>query len=83
VRDGVRKRGDPLDLARRDPYPLTAEGPAWNKTFEVNLKGYFCSAREVARHCIARQVPGSMMSIASVDGPIAASLQGMRCLQFQ
>jgi NAD(P)-dependent dehydrogenase (short-subunit alcohol dehydrogenase family) len=56
---------------------LTVENAAWDKTFEVNLKGYFWCAREVAKHCIGRQAPGSIVSIASVAGLIASPLQGV------
>src|SRR5580658_4030066 len=44
---------------------LGAENAAWDKTFEVNLKGYFWCAREVASHCVARQAKGSIVSVAS------------------
>lgn len=56
---------------------LTAENAAWDKTFEVNLKGYFWCAREVARHCIGRSAPGSIVSVASVAGLIASPMQGI------
>jgi NAD(P)-dependent dehydrogenase (short-subunit alcohol dehydrogenase family) len=56
---------------------LTAENAAWDKTFEVNLKGYFWCAREVAKHCIARQAPGSIVNVASVAGIVAAPMQGV------
>jgi NAD(P)-dependent dehydrogenase (short-subunit alcohol dehydrogenase family) len=56
---------------------LTVENGAWDKTFEVNLKGYFWCAREVAKHCIDRQAPGSIVSIASVAGLIASPMQGV------
>jgi NAD(P)-dependent dehydrogenase (short-subunit alcohol dehydrogenase family) len=56
---------------------LTAENAAWDKTFEVNLKGYFWCAREVARHCIGRGAPGSIVSVASVAGLIASPMQGI------
>src|SRR4051812_32387356 len=39
---------------------LDPENAAWDKTFEVNLKGYFWCTREVARHCIARDAPGAV-----------------------
>jgi NAD(P)-dependent dehydrogenase (short-subunit alcohol dehydrogenase family) len=38
---------------------LSAEMGAWDKTFEVNVKGYFWCAREVARHCIGRDAAAS------------------------
>ena len=56
---------------------LNAEMGAWDKTFEVNLKGYFWCAREVARHCIGREAPGSIVSVASVAGLMATPLQGV------
>jgi NAD(P)-dependent dehydrogenase (short-subunit alcohol dehydrogenase family) len=56
---------------------LTVENAAWDKTFEVNLKGYFWCARELARHCIARQAPGAIVSVASVAGLIGSPMQGV------
>jgi NAD(P)-dependent dehydrogenase (short-subunit alcohol dehydrogenase family) len=56
---------------------LNAEMGAWDKTFDVNLKGYFWCAREVARHCIGRDAPASIVSIASVAGITASPLQGI------
>jgi NAD(P)-dependent dehydrogenase (short-subunit alcohol dehydrogenase family) len=56
---------------------LNAEMGAWDKTFDVNLKGYFWCAREVARHCIGRDAPGSIVSVASVAGITASPLQGI------
>ena len=50
---------------------------AWEKTFEVNLKGYFWMAREVARHLQKRGAPGSIVSVASVAALEAAPLQGV------
>ncbi len=56
---------------------LQVEGPAWDKIFEVNLKGYFFCAREVANHLIARDAPGSIINVASVAGLRAATFQGV------
>jgi NAD(P)-dependent dehydrogenase (short-subunit alcohol dehydrogenase family) len=56
---------------------ITADNGAWDKTFEVNLKGYFWCAREVARHCVARQSPGSIVSVASVTGLVGSPMQGV------
>lgn len=56
---------------------LGVENGAWDKTFEVNLKGYFWCAREVANHCVARQAKGSIVSIASVAALIGSPLQGV------
>ncbi len=56
---------------------LNADGPSWDKTFEVNLKGYFWCAREVARHLIGRESAGSIINVASVAGLMASPLQGV------
>lgn len=69
-----------VNNAGTNPYfgpMLNADMGAWDKTFEVNLKGYFWCAREVARHCIGRGAPGSIVSIASVAGITASPLQGI------
>jgi NAD(P)-dependent dehydrogenase (short-subunit alcohol dehydrogenase family) len=56
---------------------LNADGGAWDKTFEVNLKGYFWCAREVGRHLAGRGAPGSIISIASIAGLVASPMQGI------
>jgi NAD(P)-dependent dehydrogenase (short-subunit alcohol dehydrogenase family) len=69
-----------VNNAGTNPYfgpMLGAEMGAWDKTFEVNLKGYFWCARELAKHCIAREAPGAVLSIASVAGLMATPLQGV------
>jgi NAD(P)-dependent dehydrogenase (short-subunit alcohol dehydrogenase family) len=69
-----------VNNAGTNPYfgpMLNAEMGAWDKTFDVNLKGYFWCAREVARHAIARSAPASIVSIASVAGLMATPLQGI------
>ena len=50
---------------------------AWEKTFEVNLKGYFWMAREVAKHLQKRGAAGSIVNVASVAALEAAPLQGV------
>src|SRR4051794_8257809 len=50
---------------------------AWDKTFEVNLKGYFWMTREVVKHLRSRNAPGSIINVASVAGLIASPLQGV------
>jgi NAD(P)-dependent dehydrogenase (short-subunit alcohol dehydrogenase family) len=50
---------------------------AWDKTFEVNTKGYFWMTREVARHLRATDRPGSIVNVASVAGLVASPLQGV------
>ena len=56
---------------------LEAPEAAWDKTFEVNLKGYYWMTREVARHLVARDAPGAIVNVASVMGLKAAPLQGV------
>jgi NAD(P)-dependent dehydrogenase (short-subunit alcohol dehydrogenase family) len=69
-----------VNNAGTNPYfgpMMNAEMGAWDKTFDVNLKGYFWCAREVARHCIARGAPGSIVSLSSVAGLMGTPLQGV------
>jgi NAD(P)-dependent dehydrogenase (short-subunit alcohol dehydrogenase family) len=69
-----------VNNAATNPYfgpMLDVDNGAWDKTFEVNLKGYFWMAREVARHLRARSAPGVIISVASVAGLEAAPLQGV------
>jgi NAD(P)-dependent dehydrogenase (short-subunit alcohol dehydrogenase family) len=56
---------------------LNADNGSWDKTFEVNLKGYFWCAREVARHLTARSAGGSIVNVASVAGLVASPMQGV------
>jgi NAD(P)-dependent dehydrogenase (short-subunit alcohol dehydrogenase family) len=55
---------------------LTVSEGQWDKTFEVNVKGYFWLAREVAQHLVARGAGGSIVNVASIMGLDAAPLQG-------
>ena len=68
-----------VNNAATNPYfgPLIdTPDAAWDKTFEVNLKGYFMVAREVIRHLRARSAQGSVVNVASVAGLRAAPFQG-------
>ncbi len=56
---------------------LGADDAAWDKTFDVNLKGYFAATRAVVEHLQARNAPGSIVNIASIAGIRAAPLQGV------
>ena len=56
---------------------VTVDEAAWDKIFEVNLKGYFNAARAVVEHLVARKAPGSIVNVASVAGLRAAPLQGV------
>jgi len=58
--------------------PLLEVGDsAWEKTFEVNLKGYFMMAREVVLHLRSRKAPGAIVNVASIVGLRAAPWQGV------
>lgn len=59
---------------------VTVEDGQWQKTFEVNLQGYFRLARAVATHLVAREAKGSIINVASVAGLGAAPLQGVYAL---
>ncbi len=56
---------------------LSIDWPAWDKTFEVNVKGYFAATRAVSRHLIDRGAPGSIVNVASVVGFIGSPMQGV------
>ncbi len=69
-----------VNNAATNPYfgpMLQIEDGAWDKTFEVNVKGYFAMMREVANHLIARNAPGSLINIASITGLRSAPFQGV------
>ena len=50
---------------------------AFDKTFEVNLKGYFTAAREFVRHVLGRQGRGTIVNMASVVGLRGSPFQGV------
>ncbi|MBI4953760.1 MAG: glucose 1-dehydrogenase [Myxococcales bacterium] len=56
---------------------VTADQAAFDKTFEVNARGYFELARGVATHLVARRAPGSIINVASVVALAGAPLQGI------
>jgi NAD(P)-dependent dehydrogenase (short-subunit alcohol dehydrogenase family) len=69
-----------VNNAATNPYfgPMVdSTDSAWDKTFEVNVKGYFYAAREVARHLQERNAPGSIINVTSIGGIRAAPLQGI------
>lgn len=68
-----------VNNAATNPYfgPLIATPEsAFDKTFEVNVKGYFVAASEVIRHLQDRGAPGSIVNVASMVGLRAAPFQG-------
>src|SRR5580693_804595 len=69
-----------VNNAATNPYfgpMLGIDEGAWDKTFEVNLKGYFWMIRAVTNHLTSRGAPGSIVNVASVAGLEAAPLQGL------
>jgi NAD(P)-dependent dehydrogenase (short-subunit alcohol dehydrogenase family) len=57
---------------------LTGDDSAFDKTFEVNARGYLNLAKEVAKHLIARGAKGgSIINVASMLAITAAPLQGI------
>lgn len=69
-----------VNNAATNPYfgPLAfVDAAAYDKTFEVNLRGYFEMARLVGRHLVERNQPGSIVNIASIVGLRGTPLQGV------
>ncbi len=56
---------------------LTADWGAWDKTFEVNVKGYFAMTKLVVEHLRQRDAKGSVINVASIMGTMAAPMQGV------
>ena len=69
-----------VNNAATNPYfgpMMNVDWGAWDKTFEVNVKGYFTATREVVRHLQGRKGRGSIVNLASVAGFMAMPLQGV------
>ena len=69
-----------VNNAATNPYfgpMMNLDWGAWDKTFDVNVKGYFTATREVVRHLYARKAPGAVVNVASVVGFMGSPLQGM------
>jgi NAD(P)-dependent dehydrogenase (short-subunit alcohol dehydrogenase family) len=56
---------------------VDADEGAWDKTFEVNLKGYYWMIREVVKHLRGREAGGSIVNVSSIAGLVASPLQGV------
>lgn len=69
-----------VNNAATNPYfgpLLDSDELAWDKTFEVNLRGYFLLTREVVAHLQSRRARGSIINVASIAGLRAAPMQGI------
>lgn len=69
-----------VNNAATNPYfgpMIGVEWAAWDKTFDVNVRGYFAAARGVAQHLLDRKAPGSIINVSSVLGIRAGRLQGV------
>jgi len=69
-----------VNNAATNPYfgpMLEVDWGAWDKTFEVNVKGYFSACRAVARHLQNRGATGSIVQISSILGIQGAPLQAV------
>ncbi len=69
-----------VNCAGTNPYfgpMLGIEPGAYEKTFEVNLRGAFETSRVFAQQLVGRGAPGSIVTISSVAGLRAAPLQGV------
>jgi NAD(P)-dependent dehydrogenase (short-subunit alcohol dehydrogenase family) len=69
-----------VNNAATNPYfgpMMNIDWGAWDKTFDVNVKGYFAATRAVVRHVQARKGTGSIVNLASVAGFMAMPLQGV------
>ncbi len=79
----IRKRGHRLDIlvnnAGTNPFfgdVLNADEKAWDKTFDVNLKGYFFMSQHAAK-LMQKGGGGAIVNVASVNGVRPAPFQGI------
>jgi NAD(P)-dependent dehydrogenase (short-subunit alcohol dehydrogenase family) len=69
-----------VNNAATNPYfgpMIPLEYSAWDKTFDVNLKGSFEFARQVAIRCMEDKRPASIINLSSVYGMTGAPYQGI------
>lgn len=69
-----------VNNAAANPYfgpMLEIDEAAWDKTFDVNVKGYFFTSRALARHAMERKAPATIVNVASVAGLMGMPLQGV------
>ncbi len=80
VADTVGAPDIAVNNAATNPYfgpLLSSEWAAWDKTFDVNVKGYFEVARQVAKRKIERNQPASIINVASVVALRGSPMQGI------
>jgi NAD(P)-dependent dehydrogenase (short-subunit alcohol dehydrogenase family) len=82
--DAIYERLGPVDVAINNAATNPHFGPLlkatwdqWDKTFDVNVKGYFAVAREVATRLLARGAQGSIVNVASVLGLMGSPAMGV------
>lgn len=51
----------------------------WDRTFNVNLKGYFFLTQYVARHMVDRGIKGRIVNVSSISGLIGSGTQVHYC----
>ena len=69
-----------VNNAATNPYfgpMMNLEYAAWDKTFDVNVKGSFAFARHVAKRLMDQKKAGSIINISSVFGMTGAPYQGV------
>lgn len=69
-----------VNNAATNPYfgpMIGVEWPAWDKTFDVNVKGYFAASRALAQHLMARGGAGAIINVSSILGQGGARFQGI------
>lgn len=68
-----------VNNAATNPYfgpMLDTPWSAWDKTIQVNLRGYFAMSRVLAKRWLADKRGGSIIQVASIFGLSGAMLQG-------
>ncbi|MEZ4471371.1 MAG: glucose 1-dehydrogenase [bacterium] len=69
-----------VNNAATNPYfgpLLNTPASMWEKTFQVNVRGYFEATRQVATRLLAAHRPGAIINVASIQGNRGAPLQGV------
>jgi NAD(P)-dependent dehydrogenase (short-subunit alcohol dehydrogenase family) len=69
-----------VNNAATNPYfgpLLSTDWGAWDKTCEVNVKGYFMAIRELVKHLQSRSSGGTIVNVASIGGMFASPAQGV------